>query len=265
MLKLMKYEFARRKRTVLTILLVLVLMEALSIFFLYRKGQWEIGSTMLMFAMFIGVILFVFLESAINYYADFKKSQGTMLFLTPSKGNWIIGSKMLYAAIELLAGMLLVIGFTALTNALAVGAGYTGLQPYMDEFTTIMMSTFGGTSWLGIMIGFLFLVFLQYFASISIAITSVTIGRTLLSRNSYNMLLAIVFYFGVSIVIQFINSMVLLVIGLTDGLWGQVFSGAADITVNMSKYIIAGGIQYALWIVVAYFVSSKLVSRRVDI
>ena len=265
MLKLLKYEFARRKRMVGATAIFLIVLEILSIFMLYKKGEWQILSITLMVGMFIGLILLIFLDAAISYYSDFKKSQGTMLFLTPVTGSKIIGSKMLYAAIELFCGMIILIIFSVITNSFAISAGYTGIQPYLNEFSSVMSYTFGSTSWWLFIPSFSFLVFLQYFAAIAIVMASVTIGRTLLSRNNYSWLLAILIYIGVSFVVQMVNSLMLFIIGLGDGLVINLFQNQTDISVDITKYLVIGGIMYVLWICAGYLVSSKLLTKRIDL
>lgn len=267
MLKLLKYEFKRRKRTLIAGGIALVVAEGFAIYLLYKQNGFESLSAVIMGLMLAGAIVLTFLDVVLNYYADFKKVQGTMLFLTPKSGREIVGSKMIFAAIELLTSISLVLILSVLTNTLAVNLGYEGVLPAINEIKDILSMGVGSSNLWWIITGFAFLLFLQYLASQSIAISSITVGRTLLSRNSYNWLWAILLFIGINIGVQTINGVVIGLIGLGDGLLDSAnyMSEEFDATINITKYLVVGALQYLAWIVISFFVSSRLLNKRIDI
>jgi len=270
MLKLLKYELKKRKSTLIVGAIALAVAEGLVLYFLNRQGDYVIFSIILMFLMAFGVILLAFLDVAVQYYNDFKKSQGTLLFLTPNSGYKIVGSKMIFGALELLVGLGIVVIFAWITNTVAINLGYSGVTRQIREFKEVMALVFGDTGMWFAVVGFFLLVFLQYTASQSVAVSSITLGRTMLSRNSYNWLWAVLIFIGVNIGIQTINSLILVGIGMGDGLFNSTYtitnaSEAAEMVSQVTKYLIVGGVQYIFWIVTSFFVSSTLLNKKVDL
>jgi len=242
----------------------------LALYFLNKQGDYAVFTIILMFMMAFGVLLLTFLDVAVQYYNDFKKSQGTLLFLTPNSGYKIIGSKMIFGALELLTGLGLVVICVWITNTVAANLGYAGITTQINEFKEVMALVFGETGMWFAAVGFILLVFLQYTASQSVAISSITLGRTMLSRNSYNWLWAVLIFIGVNIGIQTINSLILVLIGMGDGLFNSEFiitnaEEAAEIVKKVTKYLIVGGAQYIFWIATSFFVSSTLLNKRIDL
>lgn len=270
MLKLMKYELKKRKKSLIVGAIALIVAEGLALYFLNKQGDYVVFTILLMGLMLAGAVFLTFIDVAANYYNDFKKSQGTLLFLTPNSGRKIVGSKMLFGAIELLVGLLIVSLFTWLTNSIAVNLGYAGIGPQIAQFRELLNYSVGTQNIWWVIAGFSFLIFLQYMAMQSIAVSSITIGRTIMSRNSYNWLWAVLLFIGVYIGIQTINGTILVLMGMNDGLLNfsvdvESVEDAAEIVKMLYKYLIAGGLQYLFWIITAFVVSSTLLNKKIDI
>ena len=267
MLKLLKYELKKRK----TILLISIILLAAAEYFAIHQimkgsGHAQFGA-IINVLMFIGVILIVFLDVVVQYYNDFKKSQGTLLFLTPNSGYKIVSSKMIFGALELLTGIAVTVLFAWLTNAVALSKGFEGIGPTLNTIRELLGASVGEANIWWVFGGFLFLIFLQYFASQSIAVTSITLGRTILSKNNYNWFWAVLFFFVVSIVVQTVNGTLIILLGYEDGLFANsiTFGSETAVNINISKYLIAGGIEYIVWIGLSFFVSGLLLNKKVDI
>lgn len=208
MLKLLKYEFLRRKKSLISLAIIVVILEALSIFLLYRKGDWQMLSFVLMMLMFVGVAVVVFFDTVSGYHKDLKRSQGTMLFMTPVKSNKIIASKLLFGLMYCIVGYAVVLLCGWFTNTMAVVAGYQGVAPFITQnlINELNLSSSQINDLIWIMVGFAILVLIQFFVSITTAITSITIGRTWLGRSKYNWFYAVLIFFGINIAFQFITS-----------------------------------------------------------
>ena len=272
MINLLKYELKKRKSTLILGAIILIAIEGLTLYLLNKKDEYVIFAFILMVLMLVGVVFLVFLDVAVQYYNDFKKAQGTLLFLTPNSGRKVVGSKMLFGALELFAGLGIFVLFAWITNTVAVNLGHAGVGPQIREFIDVIGYGYGESNTGLVITGFLALVFLQYLASQSVAISSITLGRTILSRNSYNWLWAILIFFVVNIAIQTINSFIVFGVGMSDGLFsstyfisGEQAEASLDVAKNLSKYFIIGGVQYIFWIVVSFFLSSMLLNKKIDI
>lgn len=268
MFNLLKYELKKRKNTLIIGVIALIAAEVLTLYQLRKENITIVF--VLMGLMLAGTVLLAFLDVAINYYSDFKKSQGTLLFLTPNSGYKIVGSKMIFGAIELLSGVLLVALFMWLTNSLAVNLGYDGIGPQIEQLREMINYAVGSQNIWWVTTGFVFLVYLQYLASQSVAVSSITLGRTIMSRNSYNWLWAVLLFICVNIAIQSINGGILVLIGMKDGVLGTSYTitnaeQAAEVLSKVSKYLIIGGTQYLFWIVTSFFASSTLLNKKIDI
>ncbi|MBN2879145.1 MAG: hypothetical protein JXN65_05880 [Clostridia bacterium] len=267
MFKLLKHEFKKRKSLLLIALIILSTAEILAIYQVTKSNSSPVFGAIINIVMFIGVLLIVFVDVVVQYFNDFKKSQGTLLFLSPNSGYKIVGSKMLFGAAELLAGLSLALLFSWITNSFAVAEGYEGIGPQIQLLKESLNMSVGSANTWWVVAGFLFLIFLQYFASQSIAVTSITLGRTILSKNSYNWFWAVLFFVMVSIVVQTVNGMLVLLIGLEDGIFSNSFSfdSQTETAVNFTKYLILGGIEYLFWIAASFLVSGTLLTKKVDI
>lgn len=261
MLKLLKYEFLSRKKLLIVSAILIATMEALAIFFLYRKGDWQIGSGILMGLLVVGVLGLIFLDVIINYYKHFTHSHGMMLFLTPNDGFKILGAKFLHAVCELIIGVIIVGACVSLTGYLSVKAGYDGIPMLLDEMSHSFTSEFTADSFSSFITLTATTSFVQYFTTLTTAITAITLAKTCFSRNNYYWLYAVLFYLGLSMVLQFIAGGITLIIGSFNGL----FSGSELQVTSMTPFFILAMVLYALWITSGFIVSSKLLTKRIDL
>ncbi|MEX1376813.1 MAG: hypothetical protein AB1Z23_04965 [Eubacteriales bacterium] len=272
MLKLLKYELKKRVSTLITFVILLLAAEGLALYLINKGREYAVLGSFVIGLMFFGVVLLAFLDVAIQYYGDFKKSQGTLLFLTPNNGFKIVGSKMLFGAMELFLGIGIVALLAWAANSFAVSKGLVGIEPELAKLKEIMELGYGEGNVGFVIAGFLFLVFLQYLTTQSIAVSSITLGRTILSKNQYNWFWAVLLFIGVSIGVQTLNGLVIMLIGMGDGLFSSTFiisaaeaETSAEVSKSIGKIIFAGGMEYIFWIILSFFVSSMLLNKKVDI
>lgn len=269
--KLMKYELFRRSKLLITILIVLVFMEGAAIYGLYRGDSWLVLFFIMLVGMAFAAFVFPLIDIVTNYYSDFKNTHGYMLFLTPQSGYSIIGSKALFALIELIAAMALVAGFYTANFHLAEAFGYTDaiaeLKMVAQQIPRMLGTSTAGIVTLGTVGGIL-----QYFNTIMLAIFAVTLSKTLLSQKSFNWLIALLLYFGLAMAIQTLNGLVLTGFGFLKDM--VLFSREADsmvlelgdtIKLNIIKYIAVSMGLYVVWIGASFTGSSMLLNKRVDL
>jgi len=282
MLKLLKYELLRRKKVLIAFGITTFVLELMILNFVRLQDRSSIFSLLFLGLLAIGLIAWVFINTIENYYSDFKKNQGILLFLTPIKGQSLVLSKLIIALIQIV-GATLIFGFCVwLANGVAVNAGYTGLinlissctgmdglEISMMEFTD-QIRPLQGQLPVRLLVGEgVLIMLLDFFSNIMIAFTAITIGRTLLSRNSLNWLYALLIYFGLTIVLQFITGAVVMPFILTDI---YHLDAGAQVTLKVSegfafaqKIILIDGLISVFVIISGFFVSSVLINKKIDI
>lgn len=118
MLKLIGFEF-QRKRTLLVVALVLLILAEIFILYQYNRiipemrdaARFDLfGATSGLLIIVLGMVYFIDLIALIRN--DMFKQEGYMLFMTPNSGYTLIGSKVLFGLLEgvaiaaILAGLL---------------------------------------------------------------------------------------------------------------------------------------------------------------
>jgi hypothetical protein len=261
MLKLLKYEFLSRKKLFIVSAILIAAVEAMAIFLLYRKGDWPILSGVLMGLLFIGVFGLIFLDVIINYYKHFTQSHGMMLFLTPNNGFKILGAKFLHAICELLIGIVVVGSCLCLTGYLSVEANYSLIPNITDEMRRAFAADFGSISISSFITWTSITAFFQYLARLTTAVAAITLAKTFFSRSNYYWLYAVLFYLGLSMILQFISGGAGLIFVAANGL----FTGPNLQVTSLTPFFIIGMVFYVLWIIAGFIVSSKLLSKRIDL
>ena len=269
--KLMKYELFRRSKLLISILIVLVFMEGAAVYGLYRGGEWLILFFIMLMGMAFAAFLVPLLDAVVNYYSDFKNTHGYMLFLTPQSGYSLIGSKAVFALIELLSALALVAVFYTANFHLAGAFGYTDelalLRTVFQQIPQMLGTSTAGIVSLGVTSGIL-----QFFNTIMLAIFAVTLTKTLLSQKSFNWLIALLMYFALAMGIETVNGLVLTGFGfVTDMIsFSQDASAVTlelgdEIKLDIIKYILVSMGLYVIWIGAAFTGSGMLLNKRVDL
>jgi ABC-2 type transport system permease protein len=261
--KLMKYELFRRSKLLISILIVLVFMEGAAIYGLYRGDTWLVLFAVMLVGMGFAAFIVPLIDAVVNYYSDFKSTHGYLLFLTPQSGYSIIGSKALFALIELLAALALVAGFYTANFYLAEVFGYADtintIQLALRQIPQVLGTSIGGVITLGVVSGIL-----KYFYVIVLAIFAVTLTKTLLSQKSFNWLIALLLYFGLAMAIQAVNGLVFTAFGFVGDM--MKYAENSDVlTFRITKYILIAIGLHIVWIGAVFTGSSMLINKRVDL
>ncbi|MCK5130206.1 MAG: hypothetical protein KAQ68_10155 [Clostridiales bacterium] len=265
MMKLMKYEFLRRKRLLISVLLVIVFLEAAIYTGLHLGGNWYIMSLAFFFILCVGGMLFPFIDVVSNYFSDFKNKNGYMLYLTPNTGGKIIGSKALFALIEVIAIMLILWGVVSLDLNLLSRLFPNNVKPLLAEAANGFQIAFNVdkvTFWT--VSPMILIAIMQYFTNMMIAILSITIAKTVLSNKDFNWLFALVFYFGVAFAMQTVNAGALALFGFAGDMI-NVMKANSETMPHIMRYLMVGAGMYAIWSFASIFISSKLLNKRTDL
>lgn len=265
MLNLLKYEFLRRKRLLVSILLILVFLEIATYVGILLGGNWYLMSIVFMFIIFIGGLIFPFIDVVTNHYSDFKNKNGYMLYLTPSSGGKIIGSKAIFALSEIIVMIMILIGAVVLNVGLLQRLFPNEVTSILSEMSTELQMVFNVdklTFWT--ISPMIFVAIIQYFTNMMLAILAITIAKTVLSNKDFNWLFALLFYFGISIVTQFANTGVISAFGFVGDII-KVANTNSETFPNLIKYLSVGAGMYIIWSFASIFISSKLLSKRTDL
>jgi len=265
MLNLMKYEFLRRKRLLISVLIIMVFVEAVIYTGIHLGGNWYIMATVLMFALIVGGLLFPFIDVITNYYSDFKKKNGYMLYLTPNKGGKILGAKALFAFAEIVIAVLLVWGTFLINIGLLKNLLPDIVMPILNDISSQLQMMFNVdkfTVWTASPM--VIIVILQYFTNMMLAVFAITIAKTVLSNKDFNWLFALLFYFGLAMLMQFANVGALAVFGFV-GDFVEVIKTNSEVMPNMIRYLSVGAGMYVLWSSASIIISSVLLNKRTDL
>lgn len=262
MFKLLKYEWLRRRKLLSVVFISFLFAEAVTIFGMIKGEGWILLSIFLMFAMFFVAMLLPLVDAVATYYSDFKKTHGYMLFLTPNNGFKIVGSKALFAFIELILTLVLVSGLFFANYHVSKISDPTIANGFDFLVSGISEAFAGSSSGLSPLVLLTTAGILEYFTTIMLAMTALTIGRTLLSGKSYNWLVALAMYIGLSVGIQFINIVILSAFGFIKDVLTIASTTQA---IYFLKYMILGLGLSVLWIAASYITSSLILNKRIDL
>lgn len=260
MIKLMKYEFLRRKSLLLGALLSIIVLEGIIVFTIFREDGFGGLTIALTFLLTIGALL-PLLNTVTKLYSDLKQKQGYMLFLTPQSANRIILAKTLYGAIETFISVVLVSGCLILS-------GYCLEQHYPGAVTEILSSIqheLGLASLDGAFAVYTLLIVMQLIAQMAIAVLAVTFSRVILRASNYGWLVALLMYFVFGVGVNIVNSFLLVAFGLIGDITRIIPTDATQLGGIFSKYFIIGAVTYVVWFVGCTILSGRLTSKHVDL
>lgn len=271
MLNLIKYEIQRRTGAILTSLLIMVVLQSFIVFGFYRGGSWIVLSTILLALLTIGVYLFVLFDGIRTYYYDLNSSEGYMLFLTPNSGYKILGSKLIVSFCELLFYVMIAISLLLLdyfiVKSLFIDSGSAEIQLIFNRLATSYKSV---TPSIGSIFVFSFTTILQWFNVITMAVMAITLTKTILSDNKYNWLISLAFFLVINIGLQFLSMGIIASFGFLkdvtrlagmEGSTGEL----PEIGSIIMKFTGIMTVLYAIYISISYYVSARLLDKRIDI
>ena len=260
MMKLLKYELMRRKPLLLGAALMMLFVEGLALYGIYRGGNWNTLALVMTVLLAVGGLLLPFLDTVTKLYADYKQKQGYMLFLTPQSGTRILWAKAIFGAIETAAVVVMIGGCMALSGAaldhFQQGVATSLLQTIQQEMGLVSLSS--------MLLVYTGLITLQMLAQMAIAMLAVTVGRVLVQGNRYNWLIALVMYFALALAVNMANSLLMVAFGLVGDVT-HLMNNTADVTRFIGKYFAIGACTYAVWFAVCTIFAGRLAGRKVDL
>ncbi len=272
MLNLLKYELLRKSRILIISVIILLLVECGILFGIYKGGGWSALAILLIFLMTSGTILFVFIDSVRSYSTDLNQKEGYSLFLTPTSGYKIIGSKAIISFVELIVMVAIVFGF------MVINLKFTQ-SLYTEAFEAVITPLFEALEKLYTIPSLfeLFLVVMVYvfewFAVIMIAILSMTLRKTILSSSKLGWLISLIFFVVIYSAMETITMVVLAPFGFVNeifdmsrlGMQANSSTVPPNFTFDIFKYIGISACLYPIYLSVLFFFSGKLLNKRVDL
>lgn len=263
MRKLIKYEFLRRKKSMVSMLIVMLFIIGAILMGLQLGENWLIMSVALIPLLLFVTFIYPLLDAIIHYYGDFKQ-RGSMLFLTPLSGYSIIGAKVIVSIIILVSSIAITAAGSIIIYKAAQGIFPMQISIGLGELKTALSGLgISRNQWTWNIILVIFAMLAQYTASIVIALLSITIGRSLLSQSKFNWLYVVLFWFIVSSIIQFVNGIALAGSGFVGDMLRSVQMDDPAM-IQVIKYITVGGIMYTIWIAGSILLSGRLINKKID-
>lgn len=262
MLKLMKYEALRKQKLLFIAITIIVLVEALIIFTLYKGGA-AIGLTLfLVFLLGFGGIIFILVDNINMYSQDLYKKQGYMFFLTPNNGYKILGSKVLIGLIELLVGALIYYGIMFLNYKIVINLYLNETSrkasELMDFFGAFFIDKMPPASDIFLV---LLTIILGWFAFILTVYMAITLSKTLFKNIKFGGVISFVIFIVLNIIISIIQYKVLKINGGSGGM----FIRANEMSYTLEEYSTISCIYNGILSIILFFFSGMLLNKKVDI
>lgn len=200
MLKLIKYEFVKKSKLLLILLITAIIANlAIAIAF----GDTGVG-LFLGFTPFALIVLYLY-ELIRTYSDDLNKKTGYMLFMTPNSGYKIIGSKLIFIITE---GLILFVSYLIflIVNIIALALKATGdfseITHAINEMIRAINS--GVIAQFGMNLGDVLLIVLMILVSAVvfalIVYSAMTIRKSIFSNIKYGGLLSFIIFIGLNYV-----------------------------------------------------------------
>ncbi|PKM93342.1 MAG: hypothetical protein CVU84_16115 [Firmicutes bacterium HGW-Firmicutes-1] len=269
MIKLIKYELLRKQNNIFISLIILAFLELGILFGIYKGGEWILLSMVFIFTMIAGGILMVFIDTIRSYSFDLNQKQGYSLFLTPTSGYKIIGSKGLVSLIELLFVVIVVFGLMFLNFQFTKTLYYDQINQVSGEIFHVIKQSNVLPS-LGQFFLFVTASTFEWFTVIMIAILAITLRKTILSDSKIGWIISLVFFIAIYSLMEIINATALASFGFIGDMneMVQLSSTTPDpsvITEYIYKYLRIACALFPIYIGVLFYFSGKLLNKRVDL
>lgn len=256
MLNLVKYEFIKKYKL---ILIVLIASAALNIFMITRGAA---GSSL--FLVFFPMIMSIlYIVDIIKMYSDdLNKKSGYMLFMTPNSGYKIIISKIITAIIEGLGILLLYFVFIIINGAYIIFL--SGADINFNEIINVVNNLLSGS--IGFNLGHIFmflltgLIFLISF--LTTAYTAMTIRKSIFSEVKFGGMLSFIIFILLNWAISAISTEIFDI--LTP--YYESFSNMPRVTATELVYILLPiNILSIIQSVILTFCSGYLLEKKINL
>lgn len=261
MMKLLKYEFKRRKPFFLGVLVVLAALELLSIYNLYvRDGSNAAVAVVLSVFMIVIVYAYTWLSYVVDYYGEYTGKQRLLLLSIPKSSYSITGAKWVYVLIENLVLLIVTGAMIALTNYLwFLKTDSNFVLTLFEESRMLLNDTsigFNNTQLFPLFSIGILTVIMQYIFSMATAALAITISTTIISGNKLNWLISLVAYWIISFVLKLFMIIPTFII-----------DGMNNINTVSESYVMLAlfGGGYLIFIIGEYIVTNVLITKKLDV
>lgn len=270
MLKLIKYEYLKRLNILLIALGSLIVFEIAYILTLVGGFNWLPISLLLAVGFPFILYLLVLVDNIYHYSADLNQKSGYMLFLTPTSGYQIIGSKLIYAALETLICATIAI----LSIWVNYKLGYHFYAPRIDSQQLAMIESIfneirfvlPGTKEI-VIIGMMGS--LQWFTFLTTIFAAITLRKTLLSNAPLKGLFSFFFFIALNTFNELFSLAVLFLLGFTGDIIALSKVGdnilPQEIWPFLSEYFLVAIGIYAFLSTGYAMISGRLLNTHVDL
>jgi len=201
MFKIIKYDFIRKYKLILIILIAAVFLNLLAIV------KFSVQGGVMFLGLFPIAMILLYIVDIIKMYSDdLNKKSGYMLFMTSYSGYKIIVSKLITAILEAIAILLLYLIFI-LINSIYFSTTQ-GFDLNVNEIISAVNTILSGR--LGFNLGhvFVFLLTVLVFATgfILTAYTSITIRKSIFSETKFGGVLSFIIFIALNWASSFSSS-----------------------------------------------------------
>ncbi len=202
MIKLMKYEIKKQffiKIVILVLAIVCQLLIATGLI-LYSEDWVSLGEGLFVILAFVGFFIISF-ETIITFESDLKNKWGYMLFLTPHTSYQIVGSKLITAAIQIIA-YIITCFLIILGNIFMITTRFEGFAKFAEIVKQLWKQVFNSDLAIKNFIEPLSLLALLFFTVVTLSYLAITISATILAGKKYNGFVSFILFLVISIALD---------------------------------------------------------------
>ena len=210
MFKMIKYEFRKHITSIIILLIVYGLLEAVFLYGMIADNQNAVVISMALLIM-LSVVSYVFILvlGISTYNNELKSKSGYLVYMTPISYYHIIGAKLLYT---LFAG----IGFAALIFLLlTVNYNMLANEYSLNDFTTVfnvMLRTLGTDYTLGtlllLMLVQIISMLVNFFMIVTVAYLAISLSTTILQNSKAKGFLSFFLFIVIIAVVLYLEGLI---------------------------------------------------------
>ena len=208
MFKMIKYEFRKHISSIIILLIVYGLLEAVFLYGMIADNQNAVVISMALLIM-LSVVSYVFILvlGISTYNNELKSKSGYLVYMTPISYYHIIGAKLLYT---LFAG----IGFAALIFLLlTVNYNMLANEYSLNDFTTVfnvMLRTLGTDYTLGTLLVLVQIIsmLVNFFMIVTVAYLAISLSTTILQNSKAKGFLSFFLFIVIITVVLYLEGLI---------------------------------------------------------
>ncbi|MDF2802231.1 MAG: hypothetical protein K0S61_2134 [Anaerocolumna sp.] len=250
MFKLIKYEFRKQAFSKLVILAILGLIEVVFLIGIGLNKEDMVGNSMGILVLFtFGALFFLAFESIITFNGDLKQKQSYMLFLTPNTTYGIVGSKVLYAAIQIVLAGIAFAAVFAVNGGILV-AKYSSIAQIKEMILQGINQLYNIDVKTSYVILAIILVICTWLSTVTVAFFSITLSSTFLADKRFKGFVSFVIFLLLNYVFSFISEHTI---------------GNLDINQNINLYLILEILYMLCFTVITYVGTAWMLDKKVSV